>query len=160
MWEAVHEPGGTQQCESIFKNFQTMQFWMKLFLCGCVSLSEESSPIRKGFQSGESKIDVDNANISLIQQTVNFIKQMLEQKEPNDCVKLPLSYEEGVLPAGDLRKRKYTHCLPDIFLDPEFIWNSSYCVSGDIVPVCTRVMLFFRLELVDFLAVRTSGENR
>lgn len=100
------------------KEREMTRFFIKLFLLGCGSLSQKSSPIRKCFESGERSIDVlDDTSIGLIPQIINLFEQILEQKEPNNCAKRSLSMDLG-------RRGSRTVRLPKLYLHPEFTWNS------------------------------------
>ena len=101
-------------------------FFMKLFLLGCGSLSEESSPIRACFESGEKTMQVEDTSICLVPQIINLFEQTLEQKEPMHCVKHTLLAKEMQRDA-----RACTDELPELRLVSEFAWKSSKCKHLD-----------------------------
>ena len=61
-------------------------------------------------------------------EIINLLEQIFEQKEPNDCVKWPLSAEEmerfSWCPATSWGCDARTVQLPELYLKKEFTWNS------------------------------------
>lgn len=90
---------------------------MKLFVLEFPSLSEESSPVRKFFETGPSvrQKSIDRAK----KLTLNFFEQALEQKEPMHCTK--------VLPSSKEWKNSFPHRanVPSLVLTDGFSWKRS-----------------------------------
>lgn len=134
-------------------------FFMRLYVLSFECLPEASSPIRRLFESESSRRTRRWCDFHSVQkQILNFYDQVLEQKEPIDCVKLPLSshedsYHRFISPHSwyrtlDNREREsQTWFLPHLCLNEKFLWKRGKrrrCnQDDDVLPVVNKDELVF-----------------
>lgn len=108
-----------------------VHLFMKLFVVcfGSLSIVESHAPIHAFFDSARFKRNLGCSlgsfpgNIRYAQEQVsNIFEQVLEQKEPGHCAKLPLAHD---YPSRASSRARSTGILPHLLLTNEFVWDPS-----------------------------------